>query len=196
MMEYLMTHVSPPGGWKYEHPQTGIVYQALNYSVLIGELRRKLIPCPPDLEAIVQAQICERIHSLRPDLCRVRGMVNTVQQHNYNFDDVVSFLKSMKSMIAEGTVSQEEANRRASICVNCPLNSNVTGCLPCSGLASVAQSLIGNKKTPADHLLKMCGVCGCVNKVKVWVKKETLDKLTTVKDNQDKYPVGCWQKVN
>jgi hypothetical protein len=196
MMEYPTTHISPPGGWRYEHPQTGIVYTAINYSSLIGLLRKKLIPCPSDVEALVQDQTCKRIYNTRPDLCKVRGMVNKVSQHDYTFSDVVSFLSAMKFLILDGTVDQEEANQRAAICVNCPLNSAVSGCVPCSGIGSAIQTLIGNKNTPADHLLKTCGVCGCVNKVKVWVKRDTLAKLPSVISNQEKYPDGCWQKLN
>lgn len=88
------------------------------------------------------------------------------------------------------TVDQVEANRRANICWKCPSNQKVKGEVQASGCcgknkilstlnsvsARMAQALtwpvMRNKQTPADKELYTCLVCGCPNKVSVWVPPE------------------------
>ena len=83
-------------------------------------------------------------------------------------------------------VSQEEAERRAAICRACIMNSTTPGCFGCNGVRSLISKIKGSRTTDQDSELRQCGVCGCDNSVKVWIK-------TDVVDNQGlEYPANCW----
>jgi hypothetical protein len=97
------------------------------------------------------------------------------------------FLKSMASWVASGGgfVSQEEAERRASICCQCPLNQEMEGCFGCSGAAALMET-ITDRTTSKDGQLKNCRACGCVSKVAVHFPLSAVD--TSVE-----YPAHCWK---
>lgn len=100
------------------------------------------------------------------------------------------------SWVAEGRppVSPEEANRRAAICVGCPLNRVVGGCLGCIKFADIVATANGSRSTEFDEKLENCLVCGCSNKAQVWLPLEFLhtDKH---KERNHQFPDHCWKKI-
>lgn len=90
-------------------------------------------------------------------------------------------------------VDQNTANIRAEICVQCHNNfgSIGGGCRSCNKIANtVNSSLIGSAHTPSDSKLKACKLCGCDNKVSVWIPNQVLLKL----EDANAFPGFCWKK--
>lgn len=86
-------------------------------------------------------------------------------------------------------VPQEEADRRAKICANCPRNLHGI-CTSCMGneFQDIFRWLVArNRKTPYDSVLDTCQVCGCLLKAKTHVSIEELSKL-----EKRTYPSNCW----
>lgn len=97
-------------------------------------------------------------------------------------------------------VSKTQAEQRASICINCPMNQpEVLFEKPTRSLAAKYKAALASKHDrqltlPADHLLKMCEACGCVLSLKVWCPKEVIwsDGKPEYWDN---LPNHCWIKT-
>ena len=92
--------------------------------------------------------------------------------------------------------TQEEINRRAGICTNCPLVEEIPGCRGC-GMASKlikvlnkARELYGKAFTIPNNLEGHgCGACGCSLTVMLPAK------ITLFKESdQTKRPNHCWVK--
>jgi hypothetical protein len=86
--------------------------------------------------------------------------------------------------------TKEEAERRASVCSECPLNDR-SRCTVCGGLLAVVRRLDGRRETSYDPVLGTCRLCGCLLRVKVHVSSEAL-KAATTKPPEDQIPGFCW----
>jgi hypothetical protein len=103
-----------------------------------------------------------------------------------------NFLKTMGSWLITGftIVPQAEAERRATICANCPYNVGLSGCGACRNTLSILRKELIQASTSQDDKLLACGVCGCDNTAQVHVPLDVLRKGTGHLD----YPVGwCWK---
>jgi len=102
--------------------------------------------------------------------------------------DVQRFFNVVKKFIASGgkLESNEEATRRAEICINCPSNVPIRGCMGCSGLIPKLLKLTKGASTKLDKQLKGCGVCGCQLKAKVHLP------ASLSQDDNLKFPEHCW----
>jgi len=89
-------------------------------------------------------------------------------------------------------VSQDEAERRAKICMGCPnMRPNTRG-------VGVATELVKNRlglHTPYDSSLSTCRSCGCVLSAKIWVTYEHVKRWQPeVEVRQiEKINPACWQ---
>lgn len=187
---------NPPGGWRYEDPETGTRWTALHFAGLVNEVKAGLSklgrPIPIDLERIIKNWLCKQ-YPPNSKPCIIEEELPATVTHAYTLKDVLSFLASVKDSIKEGTASQAEATYRAGICKSCPYNVAVQGCYGCAGIASTIYNILGKKTTPFDGYLKQCAICGCDNKTKVWVKKEILKSNPLIKGKD--FPKHCWQHL-
>lgn len=113
----------------------------------------------------------------------------------YSFLSVRSIREATRlltSKLAQGEnflVSPEEAERRAKVCLNCPLNlKNI--CTSCAGseFASVLKKfIVKGAETRYDQQLDTCRECGCLLQAKVHVSIEAL-----AKQEKHTYPSNCW----
>jgi hypothetical protein len=126
-----------------------------------------------------------------------------IQKRKLSLTSVMSFLGMMKAW-AQSTlsgkdafVSQEEAERRSSICANCPMNVTLQfSCGACMGaVITLMSSIIGNRKTEQDKDLGACLVCSCSLKAAVHVPVDVQREGLTNEINQefDKI-VNCWKR--
>jgi hypothetical protein len=101
-------------------------------------------------------------------------------------------LKALSSWFGKGWVSQEVAEARASVCVNCNLNLDLN-CASCKAGSFAAQlaRLVGNKKTSLDAKLDHCDACGCALKLKVWAPTSVVLSNTTPA-TMSQLPEACW----
>lgn len=93
-------------------------------------------------------------------------------------------------------VEQDEAERRASICNQCTQNREVSGCRGCAAgaLTSLIDSVRKGKTTSLDSKLHTCCVCGCLNRVKIWLPLDIILSHTPLDQKEllkTKAP-NCW----
>lgn len=139
--------------------------------------------------------------SLRKEACGFLTDSNApevlTRQYLRGENEVMRFLHTVSDWFkSEESVSQDQANKRAETCAMCPHNQTAVGA-SCAGCNSTAKSivtkifqLIGQKKTPHDHMLNICGLCGCSLKVMVWTP---LDALLKNQDGVPDAPSFCWK---
>ena len=95
-------------------------------------------------------------------------------------------------------VTQELANKRASICVTCP--KNVEGSWYTVAPAELIRETLEARKdlklqTPYDDRLKSCDVCKCLMRLKTWVPLHHITNKTKP-DIMAEFPSHCWIKKN
>jgi hypothetical protein len=192
MMELLTTGETPHMGWRHKEAHSGIEFpiekgtMIFDYGALVKMVMEHRKGTGGDLdigwEGRFQDELCQE-HPEYP--CKYIG---DPSERRLTLNDVKQFLHTASKFIDSGStfVDQETATKRALICSRCPLNQEVAGCIGCSRIMEAVDGFLLGHHTPHDPELKSCGVCGCVNKVKVWMPDEALTK-------SDKYPEWCWQ---
>lgn len=110
--------------------------------------------------------------------------------------DFYAYIKGGVALVAaylyKTFTTQEEAERRASICASCPANQfpDKTGFIEFSD--NLAARMTGNKRTKLHAQLGNCGCCTCLLKSKVFyggkieLDKDQLVCIKTINPN-------CWQ---
>lgn len=168
--------------WRYAQPETGVVFTGFSYWQVSNAVREHRSAMGLDLaegwEERFQDDLCKQNEQVP-----CTGRKANVSKRYLKMDDIRRFFVTMKNWKGD-TVSQEEAERRAKICITCPFNVVVQGCWGCSNILKKVVELVGNKQTSLDSALESCKVCGCVLRAKVWLPL-TPDGL--------EYPAHCWQ---
>lgn len=194
MNRYLDVNEVPPGGWKFEQADTGAVFTTPTLLALIRKVatyRASNQLEVGDPEADVHEYICKTLPPNSRVRCQQQGVVTGDQrQKKWTVADVNNYTKAVVSTIlAGGACSLEEANRRALICRDCPLNREVRPCSSCGEkLAVLPFNLMGATKTAYDADLQSCDICGCYNKAKVWIPESRM----AAEKAAHNYPPHCW----
>lgn len=171
--------------WRYAQPETGVVFTGFSYWQVSNAVREHRSAMGLDLaegwEERFQDDLCKQNEQVP-----CTGRKANVSKRYLKMDDIRRFFVTMKNWKGD-TVSQEEAERRAKICITCPFNVVVQGCWGCSNILKKVVELVGNKQTSLDSALESCKVCGCVLRAKVWLPSDT--EANAGLD----YPAHCWQ---
>jgi hypothetical protein len=183
--------VMPPGGWRYVQPETDFEFSASTLRGLVQKVtsHRETNGLPVgDPRADIEAFVCAQLPVGSEDCTHVLEGDYALKTH-FTMEDVKRFLQAAVSALgSEGLVVQEEAERRASICAACPLNTTVSGCWRCKGLAEWLFRLIGARTTAHASRLNQCGVCGCAIKAKIWLPQSVARKVS----EGYTFPSWCW----
>ena len=184
------TMQSPPGGWRYEQPETGFVVQGSGFVDLCAKIRlhRASISTPAgDPASDIHAWVCAKY----PDICKIPP--TSAEKTSFSVADVKAFLDAVREIgIKKGGtafVPQEEADRRAAICIQCPHNKKIPGCYGCESIGKFVVLAIGNRASKWSDKLRQCAICGCSTEAKVHVSKEVILQ-TQAKDYV--FPAWCW----
>lgn len=119
------------------------------------------------------------------------------------FHTVKSFTQFLWNFKLGGSqlVSQNTANLRGEICVGC--HNNIPskevrkgGCSTCQKMGgrvlnSIRDSIIAGNRTTSDGKLLTCGICGCDNRISVWIPNDVL----LSKEDANAYPQFCFKKA-
>jgi len=198
MLRFIDPNSTPPGGvYRYKQQETGTEFSALNLRKL-GEIIKSHriandIPIGVNFDRELQDGACRKVLELYPDFTGVEEDNGTQIKNSWNLGDVVSWASTMVDWAKKGFkfVPQEKANDRAEICAKCPKNIDVAGCVGCSGVAGLVSKIRGDRSTPYDDQLRVCGACGCVLKVLVNLEVGTIAKSHSL---DMPYAQICWVK--
>ena len=186
MLEPVNKNETPPGGYKYLDPRTGI---QLNDNSIFGIYPRVSrawfandIEFPDNWKAVVDHEICLQNPQMES------REIGTPDYH-ITIQDIERFGSSVKNWVAGGMkfVSLEEAEGRAAICVSCHENKPMNVCLGCHGALKWMSERVGWPQTKLDGQLQGCRRCRCLLRLKVQMPLGTLDNTGI------EYPSHCWQ---
>lgn len=186
------------GAFSVVDPLTGITVTGHCFETVLrgvyDERRANSVPIGLDMDSEVEQWICEKY----PGECKAGA--NAVSTQHLTLHHIVAGSKVMLAQWFNGrkVVDRAEAERRAQICVGCPMN--VTFSKPCGGLCpelrDVVGAIVGAQGTSLDWQLHSCAVCRCYLQAAIWVEQKTqwdvLDEATQEKFKALNYP--CWKR--
>lgn len=187
----------PPGGYKFTDPHSGMKFPldggfCISWDSLVREVKHHRMACDGDLEIGWEERLEHEYCCQNPDAQCYHNLPS--KDLTITRADVARFGYSVLEFIKGGGqyVSQEEADRRASICLQCPYRLPNTFCPSCQSLISFLSSqAFGDRSTPHDDELGNCGVCKCYNKIAVhW----PLEAQSTEGISNEDFPDHCWKK--
>lgn len=204
---------SPPGYFRYpRHPDRPLTTNPADF-IWGGDLQ-DLIAKIHAFRVTNQLPLGDPESECQDWLCRVAGAVGRPANPAKRAPGVKAsgamvarFLSAMVAWgIKGGSVTQEEAERRASICAGCKFNVQIDDaalCLGCFGLAARVMQIIGDRRSKLDDSLQFCGACGCSLKVVPFVPLDILNRAhlnsdfttDTGQTEADGAPIPCWRKA-
>lgn len=188
---------APPGGWRYVTPESGQVFTGVNEAQLLDHLRSHYRAnnwdLPSNIRDLIEQQICEK----QRDYCVDTGgrpPVSPSKAAAVAFHLIKDY--TLRLLNAPGRVQQEQADARAAVCATCTENVEREGCSNCNMgvLRDLVVKIKGNRVTKSEEQLKVCRVCLCENRAKVWLTLEDLKKLTN-KQEWEALPTTCWMRT-
>lgn len=202
MRRLLNKSVGPPqlNGYSFRYTHSdGHVSKANDWwtweDMIVKHIRGMNLPVPEgaSIMAVAEDQLCGTIPAHLSqfeinDPAPVDVRIETA--------DVIRWIKFVAGAITsrEDRVSQEEAERRAGICVACPFNVEVVGgCGRCESLVEAMTPGMSQRSTTQDGRLRSCAICKCFNRVQIHFDLALLQKNDTP-EHQDRYPAFCWKK--
>lgn len=195
--------VPPSGEYKYTIPELKLEVTSPNFLVLVDLVEHRLraanfeVPDRRELMARISEAICPQLPRgwcSDPSMGRLRLARDVLEKGTK-----LIHAHAMAAWNKEGSgiiVPQEEAERRADICLKCDEHDD-TSCTTCNGMTAFIRSIFKffdaslkrKIQTSQDLGLGGCGVCKCSTAAKVHYNLEHLDKAGALGDN---YPETCW----
>lgn len=214
-------HVTAVGGWKYFQPQTGMSFNEWDFKLICQKVQQHRKSNPRfglstnlvDVENDVDEANALRMLSMPGAESYVETVGSTIPKFrppsnpsSPNVADASERLIGGAKIVAEmfgpqGPVSPELANKRASICSECPLNEKGDWTrwftVPASAIVRQMLEVVHNMKlsTPYDDKLVFCSACSCPLKGKVWAPLEHI-KAHTPQESLDRVDPKCWIRNN
>lgn len=200
------SRVVPPEGFKYKEPLTGRDFAIASLSETVkAVLEHRVANNLPratevEVQEDVEDQICKRVGY---EWCR--NMSAETWGFKLDWDSIKAGTKTLATQ-ALNTIAgkdpwcpQEEAERRAAICVKCFANQRGGGCLSC-GFMDLVRAVISETcqdvRTVVDDRLNSCQVCGCLLKCKVHYVDSVLIKGMSEKQKAAYADVpDCWMNT-
>jgi len=200
MLKIKNTANTVPKGWKFTHPASGAVITGGDYGDLLKNIHAhgRGNGYPRLTEAEIQDSICRSLVPGATSCVSYDPGVDPASEpsrRRVHLNDAVRFIKTMGRLLGtdEAFVSQEETERRARICVACPMNQTIEGCTSCHGILNWVSRTIGDRRTLEDARLKGCAVCSCSNAVAVHMNLAA--QQAEISDELNAEFVGdCWKK--
>lgn len=185
----------PPKGYNFR-ATTGLNINARNYYQWLDHINAHQtannLPSVTPQEA--QDQNCRSLSpSAAGEFCRDEDADKCIDAVSLKASDIYRGTKGLAIFKLSGSplVPQDEAERRAAICVRCPYNVQFRK--PCIGLCrdlvELIGSIVGGAKTSLDSKLNACAVCKCSLPAKIHVPTDILNRID---GNSLKYPENCW----
>lgn len=185
----------PPGGYTWRVPETGDELVAGDLAQLVNQARaiyaRNKVEPPEGLAARIEHSICLQVPE---SFCGGEHEKGDVVQRMVSARAVkeATALKTVRLKWDQDRflVPMAEVERRAEICVKCPLNYQGF-CTTCNGLKDYVVEAIGDRRSTVDAKLGVCSICSCLLKAKVHISLEALNAARKSPD-EGQYPPNCW----
>lgn len=200
MKRLLQGNRVPYGGeYRINRPDLGMVGTGYIFDVLLESVRsyRKANGIPIGLGFVdeVEKVICEQM----PDECEEHNGKMPLRKRTLS--DIIAGSRVMLSHWWNGRklVTREESERRARICVSCPMNQTfVKSCTGiCPELKQVVTSIVDAQGTQYDINLHSCQICGCYLSAAIWVPLDVqLNPLPEEQKEQFENVPNCWKKTS
>ena len=195
MLALIDKTLTPNNGWRYLQPESGMMIRSTSLNNLIDAVREHRVAngysIQMDFDRVVEEGVCKEI----PGACH--EVPDRLLPLRMKLANVMRFTMTLGESILKGSprVDDKEANRRASICSDCPANVRVDGCGGCNSgkVNELVGKITGAKPTSHDNKLESCKYCGCFNKAQVWFPLDLLQKHTS-EEIQKELPQHCWKK--
>lgn len=192
-----------PGGWHYEQPLDsgqkqrieGRTYRELLERILLFRLQHiELISSGTATKEQVQLDVTAWICSRWPTTCTgPRGdfpfkPVEAVRLYSNPTNAIEDWFKTLSKHELDW-LDQATANRRARICMQCPLNQRwETNCGACNTNVRTRSLLLrGSHKSGFENQLKACLAYGWLNEVAIWLRDGF------VSQPRRNPPADCWK---
>lgn len=192
------TSVIPPGGFHFIEKHNGVEIRIDSHSVedtakalLQFRLNNGIPPGNPqqDVFNFICGQWPHFCHDNTADYMQTPVPVR--EEHMSR--RAVNWMVRLWNLGANNEIPASEADRRASICANCPLNVDYIGgaCAPCiESLDRLAFVWRRQRTTPDDAKLKGCRATGQLNVVAVQA-----NQLPPLADGDlERLDAGCWRR--
>lgn len=175
-----------PRRFVFQDPDTGYTYKALTHASLIEQIlsyrKQNKLPQLEALNVVLENYWCGLVENTGKctEVKLKRGWLTTLKGGVAVLENVFFGEDNM--------VQQSTAESRAAICVTCPKNI-----FPDKGpfvkwCDSVAEAMVGDRKTPMDAKLGSCEVCSCVIRAKVHYG----GNMKLSEDEIKQLPDFCW----
>lgn len=185
----------PPGGWKYTVPETGVQIKAPYAASLLSRVKQHMaansIPIPGDFKEVFEDAACRESELYGPFCGGAEPPVIGGMPVRITIGTAQRFIQTMMQVAKDRAfVSREEAERRAAICMQCPLVGHASGCSACNAAFKSVSKLLTGFPLQMEPYKEFCGACGCYLPLKAWIPNETLDRAETEKPP---YHERCWR---
>lgn len=196
----LKSQIPYGGGYSYKDPNSGMHIFGTTFAMVVQRViehrRANGYPIGLGLEDEIEEQLCLSY----PNECS-DAPEGIPRKKELTLTDVVNGTRVMMSFTRNGnqTVSREEAERRAKICLGCPYNASFIK--PCSGICQELKNIVNwvtdNQGTQYDSKLYSCNICGCFLQAAIWLRLE--DQCVGVgeemkpKFEYTRTKYGCWK---
>lgn len=177
-----------PADWYFIDPDTGKEFFGKDKQEIIGKIleyrSQNQLEEIPLLGETIENFLCNFPVNL--------GKCGKVKLERNFWGYIKGGITLVKNVLVKNFVSQEEADRRASICLKCPHNvfPDKRGFIKWSD--RLAEASVPDKKVRGYDQLGNCEACSCPLRVKTWV----VGPFKLEKEEKEKMKkVGCWQIV-
>ena len=188
---YLEGKGVPPGGLTFFDEQSGVEIKGdLTISQAARKVRRaRKTGSHPDIVVEIGNSVCQHLApEQREKYCIDVQRQRTLKEEVFG---AVAWGK-IKTKAEASYVPLSEANRRAQICLHCPLNVHREGEAKREKFENdKMKAAVGGRSTSHDARLRSCGVCTCPLKPKVHLALE-IARTGYGKRELDQFPHYCW----
>lgn len=173
--------------WEFPDPDVkGRVHVANSKKELLTRIiqyrLQNRLPLIDELDTVVENYLCK--HPLNAGSCEeVKNMKRGLLGY---YKGGIALLQNL---FFKKFATQEEADRRAAICVQCPFNifPDRGGFIKWSD--DIAQASVGDRRSVHHDKLGNCGLCSCPLRPKVFYE----GKLDLPEEMLKEAPKACWQ---
>lgn len=175
-----------PKSYQFKDPDTGYLFNAPNihslYNHIISYRVQNNLPLLEGLPEVVENYLChlpENKGGCMPREKLKRGWLTTLR----------GGVTLLENLWYKKTVSQEKADERAAICIQCPHNIFPDKGAFIAWADEIAEASVGDKRSKYHDELGNCEICSCPLRPKVFFE----GKITLPEDQVARLPDFCWQ---